>query len=1432
MFKDYDVFLSHNSVDKDIVRQIAAELKKRDYRCWFDEDNITGRIRSEIEAGLQGSAFFAYIAGLTPGRYQEKELDWWDTLGDQPQFAILLPGSDPNKLPLCLRSQKYVDMRAGVEHQFDKLCKRLEGARTSRAAYTEDWPKVARRVNAELKQLLASKTDRLGPTIDLTGSFPRTVEQRLQTWWSSGTPTNLVLLGEEGMGKTWAIARWIQETDFEVPVVWVSGRDVNSGDLSNLIASKIMAADSREDAWLKRLEEQGHRVLLILDGLNRIESSRAEHLLSTASAEPSLRTLVSCRPSEWAAFSWTDFEECPVGELDTEELGRALATMELGLQDIPDPLSGLLSIPLYFKVAVRLRDQFGSLDRISKDALVYQVYQQRLLDDPQLRQILGCDENGDLLGLLKDLAEQQLSRSGTVTKGAGRKEIIGVLEAYTKESQAALKELRSLKVLQSSLTGFRLEHHSLVQGLGLFLVSAMERQSFADAKIAQNWLKLFLEPNAETDLSTEILGAAFYFCSRLDVSNVVSRAILLEWVRSQNFDQATQNFRSQLFLNPEIYLWLCDQLWLDLAADRSVKSLLVEALAEWVVDLAEWPPYLKERIAVWLVLCKTPKYGHYAEFKPRGGLNFEVFCSENHLQVAETVDQTNLFFVALLLLSVRPQSGFVEPLVRGWVAGSIIGRHPDSVVRWLLQARMSEQFASEVIDLEGRLTGELLRSCKELKSLWQWPDKLLGNVSIRGRTFCVTGEDKGIPALLADLPEAKKRILHLLRQVVVNPAWTSLPDTMDSELFRGLEAFWLPVNSQNRLWLERSTTEASAFYKDCAPYLLACQPKLWSRLVGSQLVAWSSMPNETCERLGSYGALIDEPLLDALCSGFEASCGVLNCSSVNNRMLLQDLAGLLVVALPPERRLWVLETLPLMTLYFPLWSTLNLVDSAELEDAIIAKLETAQPEVVEKWMALLVGLHQIRPQEIRTIAEHYLNQGISVGKCLALLARLGASAENVLTAIKNGDSESEHWVSELALNLKGAPSELPEVLAEPLPVDIQGYYLAPDPSSPMLDRYRKRLQAALRQLSVRHNDAVASFNLELPETRPRSFGAFGTPGEGPTHRNLNPFSGWAGSDDLAGFSPLFGDIQAKLLRESEILNHILDGERRDGNQLFSDFTHPAALQTLAKLDLAFLLEICDQALRSPSRLLRKGRSFYYVLLLTLLDYDVPRGLKLLDSLQKHQALMEFLDQHNAPLHLVSIFAVGSGMEKLEYRRKVLAQANDDWQLMQIVKCARLGDWSWLKCWAVEGLKEPDPIVRAKSCRILGWSPSRDQVSLHLRDCLQNDRSKWVRGVAHSALSELDRESWARQWYERAKFSLDDIEATAAAHLFLKTADERCLLWTPYQDIDELEPGRRPLFSWLWYEFRRYRSNGESRLKGVFLGHEVASLRGHAWPWLG
>lgn len=115
--KEFDVFLSHNSLDKDSVRIIGEKLEKAGIRTWLDErqfkggDHWPGKLY-EILDNTDTVFFFLGINGVGP--WQDAEIDYLhnryiSSRRQSPRIVpILLPGASIDNLPSKLNYLKEI----------------------------------------------------------------------------------------------------------------------------------------------------------------------------------------------------------------------------------------------------------------------------------------------------------------------------------------------------------------------------------------------------------------------------------------------------------------------------------------------------------------------------------------------------------------------------------------------------------------------------------------------------------------------------------------------------------------------------------------------------------------------------------------------------------------------------------------------------------------------------------------------------------------------------------------------------------------------------------------------------------------------------------------------------------------------------------------------------------------------------------------------------------------------------------------------------------------------------------------------------------------------------------------------------------------------------------------------------------------------------
>ncbi|MBF0549872.1 MAG: toll/interleukin-1 receptor domain-containing protein [Deltaproteobacteria bacterium] len=196
MDDQYDVFLCHNSDDKQVVRELAELLHARRIRVWLDEwaltpsDRWQEAIEKVIEEGhVRTAAVLVGPNGIGPWHNMEMRafLDK-SVRGGLPVIPVLLPETPHEiKLPLFLQSFTWVDLRQGIsEENIDRLVRGITeakpGVAMSGPSLREQvgWAAAQMRVDDVVPSNLYEKiAARLGVTQAALGNFFEIMEQQL-----------------------------------------------------------------------------------------------------------------------------------------------------------------------------------------------------------------------------------------------------------------------------------------------------------------------------------------------------------------------------------------------------------------------------------------------------------------------------------------------------------------------------------------------------------------------------------------------------------------------------------------------------------------------------------------------------------------------------------------------------------------------------------------------------------------------------------------------------------------------------------------------------------------------------------------------------------------------------------------------------------------------------------------------------------------------------------------------------------------------------------------------------------------------------------------------------------------------------------------------------------------------------------------------------
>jgi nucleotide-binding universal stress UspA family protein len=123
---EFDVFLCHNWEDKPAVRELAERLRERGLRPWLDERELRPGFpwQPKLEDVIAEIPAAAVIVGSRMGPWQNQEHAAFLRQFVRRHCAVvpvLLPGADPQDLPVFLDGLTYVDLAATVPDPIDQL---------------------------------------------------------------------------------------------------------------------------------------------------------------------------------------------------------------------------------------------------------------------------------------------------------------------------------------------------------------------------------------------------------------------------------------------------------------------------------------------------------------------------------------------------------------------------------------------------------------------------------------------------------------------------------------------------------------------------------------------------------------------------------------------------------------------------------------------------------------------------------------------------------------------------------------------------------------------------------------------------------------------------------------------------------------------------------------------------------------------------------------------------------------------------------------------------------------------------------------------------------------------------------------------------------------------------------------------------------------
>jgi hypothetical protein len=447
--------------------------------------------------------------------------------------------------------------------------------------------------------------------------------QKLDKWIANHeTQEMAVVLGSEGVGKSWLVARWWTQLS-DPPIFLISSGYFSRSEwmpqnaeefISQLLASQIEKADrNRAELWHRKIKRWKNRpggrlkFIVLLDGINETPGRPWADLIKSLAEELKQlggKLIITCRPEYWhrelqaRLFGNVEWIEIEVGDFQDDELSVALKGA-VRLQDLSEDVRKLVRNPRVCALARHLFiDAHLRPTDLTVARLFFEYWRHRI------------QERGDLLGHNADDFEDLLRSHARTLRSANmrlfnRDEWRNHSGLFKRGSQSYLDDIteieegRFLRPSRSLKGYYEFREEALPFALGLLTARELQDESVKLGSDAPEVLERILEEVRGFELTSDIMGAAIAVACLDENYPPHLRPILIKtWLELQNVPaRAFQEFAANASIRPEAFL---DAAELIFSQDRIRRSDWLEAaLVSVSKDLHE-DRLISARIRKWL----------------------------------------------------------------------------------------------------------------------------------------------------------------------------------------------------------------------------------------------------------------------------------------------------------------------------------------------------------------------------------------------------------------------------------------------------------------------------------------------------------------------------------------------------------------------------------------------------------------------------------------------------------------------------------------------------------------------------------------------------------------------------------------------------------------------------------------------------------------
>lgn len=1359
----------------------------------------------------------------------------------------------------------------------DELAKGLNGG-IGRAS-------VARRLATALNSAFTSAPQSraaFGQALDVEGQAARgllvgrsAVALRLEEWFTSWSVhrTGIALVGDEGDGKTWALATWLAsriKPNGDGPIaLWVPSKDATADELPDLIAQNLSRRlGQSSERWRDRVikwAQSGHSngplLLLVLDGINeRHHPQWWRRVIEQLAAEPwgsAIAPIVTTRPSYWpkvAGYSHINWLQVQVSGYDESELDTALSQRGLTRKDLPPEIYPLVRRPRYLELAVQHRTAMVASGDITVPRLIYEDWRDResrragLASEAEFQQAIAT-----LAGIQRERQRLEAADLQVATAGS--------------EYGALLGELQTSGVLVPEGRHWRVEPARLALGLGLLLVERLshDNEGRQPSEVLESWL----EPAPDVDLKASIVEHALIHSLRSSTCPTEIRSLLIaKWLGMRNQEARLGTATASYFLlDPAAFLSAAEALWSDDIDDAWAEEVLKDAL-ERVASSETVLAHLVPAFERWmgLVLDHDETRDRGATYRSRLAQLSEELGREvtsgplQHggatLTVVSDPGLLRLSRLALAIISTTDRRPFAHALATGYLADALDDRsNVAELCRWVI--RTAGENLWPLLEPEGRrfaaagstagrqaayrlFTSVGTAAALDLRAAI--PDDTFPTSALLTRYEqdpCIAGfawrtEHCSRCAGRDDVPV--RIMAQQLAKCVRDPTFAVPQNTVDR-----LVAAAETIDTQN-VWSSVGQTEHDLSFDTVEAVTASCAPSALADVVRRLAVEVRSREELALRQLAYQLRRFRLALTPAEMSAIRLTWDRLRIDRVDEdkeaTRAEHALFDLLLSRMSAGEQLDGLLKRPREAkLYTSFGNHFKPLAWGELRE----RLQRAQHEHETACILALACSHpKTVPNEAGDDLTPLLGSGDALVRYLAFMLIYRAGLESAGKALSATEWRAgvvdgrlppeDHWGS-LVLARWGRDLTYDELRERVAPTYLGEAVSARGFRPNEVTLYAEDLDEAWRHCSREPETPYPSIevtgrqsqsaDLELPRVPISEFSK--------TITFQARGSAWGGkpSEPPPG-DLLSGPSDAELQSMHTRLGEVLAEQREARNHWFARRFSTKGLKEviLARPDLV------DRWLGGPSGLAAVGartwlaRSFYESLCEVLLSTDPVKGSALYEALCETQGPVHFIDEDTeVPILDFVLFGAPDCNAVRVLWESHLERAASDRDLLVLAALAAHGPASpWLSERIEMDLASENPLFKVRALRLLGFGSDGVPKSLPTGPV---DALEWQQEQLTAAVKDQNVGEWARRWFATFVSTGSDDVALGAFRMFLRCVDSRYVWWR--DGLDDLAPHRRSFLASAADDIEGAIKKNEEKLRNQFLGMRVA--RRQVWPWL-